>query len=71
MERYRKVRQACFGQGLSKRRIVRDFGISPGSVDKMPTCSVPPGYPGTPDFGKPTTLRWDRHRRAFQVAPRV
>lgn len=53
MELYRKVRQAYFRQGLSKRGIARDFGISRESVDKMLTYSVPPGYRRTAPIRRP------------------
>ena len=41
---YLKVRQAHFEDGLSGRRIARDFGISRDSVTKMLAYSEPPGY---------------------------
>ena len=53
MELYRKVRQAYFRQGLSKRAIARDFGISRDSVDKMIVYSAPPGYRRTAPVKRP------------------
>ncbi len=53
MELYRKVRQAYFRQGLSKRAIARHFGISRDSVDKMIVYSVPPGYRRTAPVKRP------------------
>jgi len=53
VELYRKVRQAYFRQGLSKRGIARDFGISRESVEKMLTYSVPPGYRRTAPIRRP------------------
>lgn len=43
MELYRKVRHACFRQGMSKRAIAREFGIARDSMDKMIVYSVPLG----------------------------
>ena len=53
MELYRKVRQAYFRQGMSKRAIARDFGISRDSVDKMIVYSAPPGYRRTAPVKRP------------------
>jgi transposase len=53
VELYRKVRQAYFRQGLSKRAIARHFGISRDSVDKMIIYSVPPGYRRTAPVKRP------------------
>ncbi len=53
MELYRKVRQAYFRQGMSKRGISRHFGISRDSVDKMIVYSVPPGYRRTAPVKRP------------------
>ncbi|WP_176559567.1 IS21 family transposase [Rubellimicrobium roseum] len=53
MELYRKVRQAYFRQGMSKRAIARHFGISRDSVDKMIVYSVPPGYRRTAPVKRP------------------
>jgi transposase len=53
VELYRKVRQAYFRQGLSKRAIARHFGISRDSVDKMIVYSVPPGYRRTAPVRRP------------------
>ena len=53
MDLYRKVRQAYFRQGLSKRAIARLFGISRDSVDKMIVYSVPPGYRRTSPVKRP------------------
>ena len=39
---YLKVRRAHFQDGLSGRRIARDFGISRDSVSKMLAYSEPP-----------------------------
>ena len=44
MELYLRVRRAHFQDGLSGRRIARDFGISRNSVAKMLMYSEPPGY---------------------------
>lgn len=53
MELYRRVRQAYFRQGMSKRAIARHFGISRDSVDKMIVYSVPPGYRRTAPVKRP------------------
>jgi transposase len=53
VELYRKVRQAYFRQGMSKRAIARHFGISRDSVDKMIVYSVPPGYRRTAPVKRP------------------
>ena len=53
MELYRKVRQASFRQGMSKRAIARHFGISRDSVDKMIVYSVPPGSRRTAPVKRP------------------
>ena len=53
MELYLKFRQAHFGEGLSRRRIARDFGISRDSVSKMPAYSEPPGYRRTAPIKRP------------------
>jgi len=53
VELYRKVRQAYFRQGMSKRAIARDFGISRDSVDKMIVYSAPPGYRRTAPVKRP------------------
>ena len=44
MELYLRVRRAHFQDGLSGRRMARDFGISRNSVAKMLMYSEPPGY---------------------------
>ncbi len=83
MEMYRKVRRAYFRQGMSKRSIARDFGISRDSVDKMIVYSVPPGYRRTAPVKRPkldgfteTIDRWlredaDRPRKQRHRAKRV
>jgi len=53
VELYLKVRQAHFQDGLSGRRIARDFGISRDSVSKMLTYSEPPGYRRTAAIKRP------------------
>jgi transposase len=44
VELYGRVRHACQVEGLSQREAARRFGIHRGSVRKMLTFSVPPGY---------------------------
>ena len=44
MDIYLKVRHAHFEEGLSRRQISRDFGISRDTVSKMLAYSEPPGY---------------------------
>lgn len=44
MDLYLKVRRAHFQDGLSGRKIARDFGISRDSVAKNLAYSEPPGY---------------------------
>lgn len=41
---YGRVRLAVLGQGLSQREAARRFGIDRGTVAKMVSHSVPPGY---------------------------
>ena len=41
---YLRVRRAHYQDGLSVRKIARQFGISRDSVRKMLTYSEPPGY---------------------------
>ena len=53
VELYRKVRQAYFRQGLSKRAIARHFGVSRDSVDKMIVYAGPPGYRRTAPVKRP------------------
>ena len=53
MELYLKVRRAHFQDGLSGRRIARDFGISRDSVAKMLAYSEPPGYRRTAEIKRP------------------
>ncbi|MEP0960256.1 MAG: IS21 family transposase [Roseobacter sp.] len=53
MELYLKVRRAHFQDGLSGRRIARDFGISRDSVAKMLAYSEPPGYRRTAAIKRP------------------
>jgi transposase len=53
VELYRKVRQAYFRQGMSKRAIARHFGISRDSVDKMIVYAAPPGYRRTAPVKRP------------------
>jgi transposase len=53
VELYRKVRQAYFSQGMSKRAIARHFGISRDSVDKMIVYAAPPGYRRTAPVKRP------------------
>ena len=53
MELYLKVRQAHFQDGLSGRRIARDFGIGRDSVAKMLAYSEPPGYRRTAPIRRP------------------
>jgi len=44
VEIYAAVRQFVLVQGGSKREAARVFGVSRGTIDKMCTFSVPPGY---------------------------
>jgi hypothetical protein len=44
VELYGRVRHACHVEGLSQREAARRFGIHRGTVRKMLTFSVPPGY---------------------------
>ena len=53
MELYLRVRRAHFEDGLSGRRIARDFGISRDSVRKMLANSEPPGYRRTAEIERP------------------
>ena len=53
MDLYLKVRHAHFEEGLSGRRIARDFGISRDSVAKMLAYSEPPGYRRTAPIKRP------------------
>ncbi len=53
MDLYLKVRQAHFQDGLSGRRIARDFGISRDSVAKMLAYSEPPVYRRTAPIKRP------------------
>ena len=53
MDIYLKVRHAHFEEGLSRRQISRDFGISRDSVSKMLTYSEPPGYRRTAVIRRP------------------
>ena len=53
MDLYLKVRHAHFEDGLSGRRIARDFGISRDSVSKMLAYSEPPGYRRTAPIKRP------------------
>ena len=53
MDLYLKVRHAHFEEGLSGRRIARDFGISRDSVSKMLAYSEPPGYRRTAPIRRP------------------
>mgnify|MGYP000435622999 FL=1 len=53
MELYLKVRCAHFQDGLSGRKIARDFGISRDSVAKMLAYSEPPGYRRTAVIKRP------------------
>ena len=53
MDLYLKVRRAHFQDGLSGRRIARDFGISRDSVAKMLAYSEPPGYRRTAAIKRP------------------
>ena len=53
MDLYLKVRHAHFEEGLSGRRIARDFGISRDSVAKMLAYSEPPGYRRTAPIRRP------------------
>ena len=53
MDLYLKVRHAHFEEGLSGRRIARDFGISRDSVSKMLAYSEPPGYRRTAPIKRP------------------
>jgi len=50
---YLKVRHAHFEEGLSGRRIARDFGLSRDSVSKMLAYSEPPGYRRTAPIRRP------------------
>ena len=43
MELYKKVRLAC-AEGMSARAAAKHFNISRGTVEKMLSFSVPPGY---------------------------
>ena len=53
MDLYLKVRRAHFQDGLSGRRIARDFGINRDSVRKMLAYSEPPGYRRTAAIKRP------------------
>ena len=53
MEIYLKVRHAHFEEGLSRRQIARDFGISRDTVSKMLAYSEPPGYRRTATICRP------------------
>jgi len=53
VELYLKVRCAHFQDGLSGRKIARDFGISRDSVAKMLAYSEPPGYRRTAVIKRP------------------
>ena len=53
MDLYLKVRRAHFQDGLSGRRIARDFGISRDSVAKILAYSEPPGYRRTAPIRRP------------------
>ena len=53
MDLYLKVRRVHFQDGLSGRRIARDFGISRDSVSKMLAYSEPPGYRRTAPVKRP------------------
>lgn len=53
MDLYLKARRAHFEEGLSGRRIVREFGISRDSVSKLLSYSEPPGYRRTAPIKRP------------------
>ncbi len=44
VELYRRVRRACFVDGMSERAAARHFGVDRKTVSKMLKHSVPPGY---------------------------
>ena len=74
MDLYLKVRQAHFQDGLSGRKIARDFGISRDSVAKMLAYSEPPGYRRTAPIRRPKldafTGQIDRWLDEDKVRPR-
>lgn len=74
MELYLKVRQAHFQDGLSGRKIARDFGISRDSVSKMLAYSEPPGYRRTAPIKRPKldafTTQIDQWLSEDKVRPR-
>jgi transposase len=53
VELYGRVRHACHVEGLSQREAARRFGIHRGTVRKMLTFSVPPGYRRTKPPARP------------------
>ena len=53
VELYGRVRHACHVEGLSQREAARRFGIHRGTVRKMLTFSVPPGYRRTKPPSRP------------------
>jgi transposase len=53
VELYGRVRHACHVEGLSQREAARRFGIHRGTVRKMLTFSVPPGYRRTKRPARP------------------
>lgn len=53
LDLYVQVRHAHFEDGLSRRQISRDFGISRDSVSKMLTYAEPPGYRRTAPIKRP------------------
>ena len=53
VELYGRVRHACHVEGLSQREAARRFGIHRGTVRKMLTFSVPPGYRRTRPPARP------------------
>jgi transposase len=53
VELYARVRHACHVEGLSQREAARRFGIHRGTVRKMLTFSVPPGYRRTRPPARP------------------
>ena len=60
----------CFRQGMTRRGIARDFGISRDSVDEMIVYASPPGYRRTAPIERPKLDRFTEIIDAARGVPK-
>jgi len=53
MEQWARIRQQVLVEGASKRSVLRETGIHHETLEKMLTCSQPPGYRRAAAYARP------------------